>query len=63
MTLPADVARCDGRRPDLTDSIDRECFTCLRRLELLTPYWRNVVMLPPALVDGKCPMRIAEGQS
>lgn len=61
LILPADVARCDGKRyaPPTLDwgCIAKECMDCVRRI---APYGsRNVLMEPPR--ETPCPMRrIAE---
>ena len=61
MTLPYDIARCDGLATDERDieiGCEPECIDCRRRI----PGWPNDHLLthmdPPAFVDGKCPMRI-----
>ena len=59
MTLPYDVARCDGR---ITDdrygqiTTHSECVRCRRREPGHPDH--QMYMPVPALVAGKCPMRI-----
>lgn len=53
--LPADVARCDGL------PMRSECRDCLRRTDRTPSEERVWFATSPALVDGKCPMRL-EGE-
>ena len=67
MTLPADVERCAGSWTIYKDGTGRwrkGCMSCQRRLAPVPVHWMSVPWIkPPPLVDGKRPMRIAEGQS
>lgn len=67
MTLPYDIARCYGRIINRTtgpiasvlfpDNVRHsECVRCRRREPGHPDHQTH--MVPPAFVDGKCPMRI-----
>ena len=54
MTLPADIARCDGSH--WFWEVMPECQDCARMEKAGLD--RVVMMNAPAFVDGKCPMKI-----
>lgn len=69
MTLPYDIARCEGRVTDqpmgqiasvrVTSSVGHsECVRCRRR-EPGAPDRPQPYTMPPQFVDGKCPSRIS----
>lgn len=67
MTLPYDYANCEGCMATSADafgttSIGRvERVRCQRRTSPPSPY-RQSYILPPQFIDGRCPMRIGEGE-
>ena len=67
MTLPYDYARCEGISEPVDTIVDEmldwrvECLACQRRTSPPSPY-RQSYILPPQFIDGRCPMRIGEGE-
>ena len=59
MTLPYDIARCDGRATDeryIEIGCEPECIDCRRREPGHPDHQTH--MKPPVFVCGKCNMRI-----
>ena len=67
MTLPYDYARCEGRMATSSHAFgsiavgQAECVRCQRRTSPPSPYRQSYIM-PPQFIDGRCPMRIGEGE-